>query len=98
MLNAATRDRELLGERSIDIRFDEYMADDLGTVGRIYELADQPLDGPARDAMADYVATHERDRFGKVIYDTAQLGLDVPSRRAAMRGYSERFGIPDEPW
>ena len=98
MLNAATRDRELLGERSIDIRFDEFMADDLGTVGRIYELADQPLDGPARDAMADYVATHERDRFGKVIYDTAQLGLDVPSRRAAMRGYSERFGIPDEPW
>jgi len=92
------RDRDLLGPNSMDIRFDEFMADDIGTVRRIYELAGQPFDAAAESATSAYLAAHQRDRFGKVIYDVDQLGIDVPTRRAAMRAYSERFGIPDEPW
>ena len=98
MLNAAMRDRELLGPNSIDVRFDQFMADDIGTIERIYALAGQPFDDRARAATSDYIATHERDRFGKVIYDVDQIGIDVPARRASMRAYSERFGVPDEPW
>lgn len=100
MLNAAMRDRDLLGgpETSMDIRFDEFMSDDLGTIRRIYELAGQPMDERAEAALANYGATHERDRFGKVIYDVDQIGIDVPARREQMRAYSEHFGIPDEPW
>jgi hypothetical protein len=98
MLNAAMRDREVLGPNSIDVRFDEFMADDIGTVERIYELAGQPFGESARAATSHYIATHERDRFGKVIYDVDQIGIDVPARRASMRAYSERFAIPDEPW
>jgi hypothetical protein len=100
MLNAAMRDRALLGgpEQSMDIRFDEFMADDLGTIRRIYELAGQPMDERAEAALAEYGATHERDRFGKVIYDVDQIGIDVPARREQMRAYSEHFAIPDEPW
>ncbi|MBU6329557.1 MAG: sulfotransferase [Acidobacteria bacterium] len=100
MLNAAMRDRALLGgpEQSLDVRFDQFMADDIGTIERIYELADQPMDAAARAALQEYGATHERDRFGKVIYDVDQLGIDVRARREQMRAYSEFFGIPDEPW
>ena len=100
MLNAAMRDRALLGgpESSLDIRFDEFMEDDLGIIERIYALADQPFDDSARSAMQSYIDTHERDRFGKVIYDADQIGIDVPTRRDQMRAYSERFAIPDEPW
>lgn len=100
MLNAAMRDRALLGgpESSLDIRFDQFMADDMGTIERIYVIAGQPFDESARAAMQAYVDTHERDRFGKVIYDVEQIGIDVPTRRAQMRAYSEAFGIPDEPW
>ena len=100
MLNAAMRDRALLGgpESSLDIRFDEFMADDLGIIERINALADQPFDDSARSAMQSYIDTHERDRFGKVIYDADQIGIDVPTRRDQMRAYSERFAIPDEPW
>lgn len=100
MLNAAMRDRALLGgpEQSMDIRFDEFMADDLGTIRRIYELAGQPMDARAEAALANYGATHERDRFGKVIYDVDQIGINVPARREQMRAYSEYFGIPDEHW
>ncbi|CAM8637885.1 Sulfotransferase family [Acidimicrobiia bacterium] len=99
MLNAAMRDRELLAtSQSMDIRFDQFMADDLGTIRSIYELAGQPMDAAAEAALANYGATHERERFGKVIYDVDQIGIDVPARREQMRAYSERFGIPDEPW
>ncbi len=99
MLNAALRDRELLpAEQSMDIRFHEFMADDLATVRRIYELADQPLPEPSMAAIERYVDTHQRDRHGKVVYEPEALGLDVAARRAAMRPYSERFAVPDEPW
>lgn len=99
MLGAALRDRDLLpADQSIDVRFDEFMADDLGTVRRIYDLAGQPFDVRAGEALAAYGATHERDRHGKVIYEPDALGLDVAARRQAMRAYSERFGVPDEPW
>jgi len=56
------------------------------------------MDARAEAALAEYGATHERDRFGKVIYDVDQIGINVPARREQMRAYSEHFGIPDEPW
>ena len=99
MLNAAMNDRELLpATQSMDVRFDQFMADDLGTVRRIYDLADQPMDAAAEAALAEYGATHQRDRHGKVVYEPTALGIDVARRRADMRAYSERFAIPDEPW
>src|SRR5207248_279883 len=46
MLQACVRDRELLGpDRSIDVRFNEFMADDVGMVERIYVIAGQPFTG-----------------------------------------------------
>lgn len=99
MLNAAMNDRHLLpADRSMDVRFDQFMADDLGTVRRIYDLADQPFTPDTEAALAEYGATHERDRHGKVIYEPDALGIDIARRRADMRAYSERFEIPNEPW
>ncbi|MSW46434.1 MAG: sulfotransferase, partial [Actinobacteria bacterium] len=100
MLNAAMRDRALLGgpQQSLDVRFDQFMADDIGTIRRIYDIAGQPMDAAAEAALVGYGATHERERFGKVIYDVNQIGIDVKARREQMRAYSEFFSIPDEPW
>ncbi len=40
MLAALVRDRDAIAaERSVDITFDEFMADDLAATRRIYELA-----------------------------------------------------------
>jgi len=99
MLNAAMRDRELLpADQSMDILFGDFMADDIGTVRRIYELAGQPLTEPSLAAIQTYNDTHQRERHGKVIYEPERLGLDLAARREAMRPYSERFSVPDEPW
>ncbi len=44
LFRACVRDRDLLpADRSIDVHLDDLVADDVGTVARIYEVADQPF-------------------------------------------------------
>jgi hypothetical protein len=94
MLRACVRDRDVLPpDRSIDVRFHEFMADEFGMVDRIYALAGQPMTPDARAAMRRFVAEHPRGRHGAVEYDLAQFGLDRAERRSALRFYSDRFAV-----
>jgi hypothetical protein len=92
LLADCARDRDLLAaDRTIDVGFDEFMADDVAMVERIYRLADQPFDDRARTAMQDYMATHPRGRHGGVRYDAEVLGLDRAELDAGFTAYRERF-------
>jgi len=94
LLDACVRDRDLLpSARSMDVRFHEFMADDLGTVADIYELAGQPLDESARTAHRAYLETHERDRFGRVAYSLDPFGTDAHECALRHAGYCRRFGV-----
>jgi Sulfotransferase family len=94
MSESCLRDRHLLpAEQSMDVIFHEFMADDLGTVERIYQLADMPYGDNARAAHANYLAHHERDRHGKVIYEFEQFGVDPRELRERLAPYVERFGV-----
>ena len=94
MLRACVRDRELLpAERSIDVLFDEFMADDVAMVERIYTIAGQPFTADVRAAMDGFMQTHPRGRHGGVAYDLAPFGLDADERRQALQFYVDRFGI-----
>ncbi|MGZ4726956.1 MAG: sulfotransferase family protein [Acidimicrobiales bacterium] len=98
MLNSCLANRDVLpSDRSIDVRFDQFMADDLATVERIYDLAAQPFDDSARSAVAAYLAGHQRNRHGALIYDLADFDLDADSIRAGLADYIERFAISIEP-
>jgi len=97
MLTACVRDREALpAGQSVDVQFGDFMADEAGTVARIYDLAGQPLTDDARAAMTRFVREHPRGRHGAVAYDITQFGLDARERRAALRFYSDRFGVSTE--
>jgi hypothetical protein len=98
MLVAGMRDHELLpAEQVIDVRFDEFMADDIATVERIYAVARQPFDAGVRAHMERFMVDHPRGRHGGVIYDpVGDFGLDPAALRRAMRGYTERFGVAEE--
>ncbi len=97
MLERCARDRDVLpAGQSIDVRFDEFMADDVAMVERIYALAGQPLTTEARSAMDRFMAEHPRGRYGTVHYDLARFGLDEAERRAALAFYVERFGVAPE--
>jgi hypothetical protein len=98
MLASCVKDRDILPpDRSIDVRFHDFMADDMAMVSRIYDLAQQPLAAGAVEAMDRFMADHPRGRHGTVVYDLAALGLDPDERRQALRFYSDRFGLAEEP-
>ena len=72
-LRAAVRDRDTLpSSRSVDVRFDEFMADDVATVARIYDWCGQPFTDGVRCGDG---SVHDGSSAG-------QVGLGgVPPRR-----------------
>ncbi len=98
MLGSCVENRDLLpADQSIDVRFDEFMADDLAMVDRIYRLARQPMTGTARTAMEAFMADHPRGRFGSIRYDPGALDLDPERLRKSFAFYRDRFGVTEEP-
>ena len=94
MMDALVRDRDLLPpERSIDVRFDDFMTDELGTVEQIYELAGEPLTVPARTAAVDYLDRHRRGRLGTVVTSPDMFGLDERDLPSRFTRYCERFSV-----
>jgi hypothetical protein len=97
LLHACVRDRDVLpDDQTIDVRFHEFMADDMAMVERVYKVADQPLDDRARDAMAAFLRANPRGKHGTVVYSLEALGLDRSERRKALQFYVERFGVEIE--
>jgi len=97
MLAACVRDRDLLpAAQTIDVHFDEFMADDVAMVERIGAVAGHEVTPAARAAMDAFMADHPRGRHGGVIYDLGQFGLDRDERRRALQFYVDHFGIRTE--
>ncbi len=66
LLRACVRDRaKVPAERSLDVLFHEFMADDVGMVGRIYARAGLALTGEARAELDAYVAGNPRGKHGQ---------------------------------
>ncbi|OBH17832.1 sulfotransferase [Mycolicibacter terrae] len=92
LLTGCLRDRDVLpAAQSIDVRFEDFMADEDGTVAAIYELAGQPLDTRAKEAMTQFCIDHPRGRYGAVDYQPADLGLDADEVANRLRDYRNRF-------
>lgn len=92
MLARLVRDRDTIGpERSIDIRFDDFMADEVGVAERIYALAGEPFTDSVRTATAGYLAGHQRGRLGTVQTSCEMFGLTEESLRARFAPYLKRF-------
>ena len=96
-LRAAVDDHQLLPTaQTIDVTFDDFMADDVAMVERIYTLAGQPFTDVTRAAMHAFMVEHPRGKWGNVEYHLEDFGLDLAERRAALSFYSKRFGLRDE--
>ena len=92
MLGALVRDRDTIPpDRSIDVRFDEFMADELAVAEQVYRQAGERLDDDARTAMADYLAGHQRGRLGTVATSPEMFGLVERDLREPFAPYVERF-------
>lgn len=92
LLRDCTADRSALPpDQSLDIRFADFMADEWGTIERIYTVAGLPLAADSRRSMEEFIRTHPRDRHGRIAYDAAVLGVDADERRKALSAYIDAF-------
>ena len=92
MLDALVRDRDTIPpDRSIDVRFDEFMADEHAVVAQVYRQAGEQLDDDARAAIDDYLAGHQRGRHGTVATSPEMFGLEERDLREPFAPYAERF-------
>lgn len=92
LLGECVRQRDTIpAERSVDIRFDDFMADELGTAERLFALAGEPFDESVRNSITAYLDGHRRGRLGRVATSAQMFGLDEDDLRARFAGYSQRF-------
>jgi hypothetical protein len=92
MLNALVRDRDAIAaERSIDVTFDDFMADEIGVAERVYGLVGEPVTDEVREAITRYLAGHQRGRLGKVVTSCEMFGLDEDDLRDRFAPYVSRF-------
>jgi hypothetical protein len=98
LLRACVRDRDLLpADRSIDVIFHEFMADDVGMVQRIYERAKLPTTKTARERLDAFMADNPRGKLGKLRYDLrSDFGLDPAAVRTRFGYYFDRFSVAVE--
>ena len=98
LLDGVVRDRDALPpDQTEHVYFHEFMADDRGTLDRIYERAGFPLTTAARAALDRYIDEHPRGRHGKVVYDLERdFGITRESAYTMFENYMEAFPVKRE--
>jgi hypothetical protein len=80
-------------DRTVDIRIQDFVADEMAAIKKIYRAAGQPLDGGSIVKMTAYSESHPNGRHGTVAYDLAPFGVDVAQLAERTRGYAAKFGV-----
>lgn len=93
LLRRSVEDRAVLpAGQVLDIYFDEFCADNMAQVKRVYELAGQPLTESSLEEMDNYVTNHPRGRFGRVSYDLqTDFGINPNELSERYDFYFQRF-------
>jgi hypothetical protein len=82
--------------RVFDVRFPEFMQDDVAMAERVFAFAGQPLGEEVAARLRRFVAANPRGKHGGIAYRLEDVGLDPAERRRALRFYQEHFGVADE--
>ena len=98
LLRACVRDRDQVpADQSVDVLFHEFMADDVGTVEGIYDVANLEMTSSARAALDAFMAANPRGKHGRIVYDLkGDLGFDPAALRERFAFYFDRFPIREE--
>ena len=97
MLDASLRDRALVpAAQALDLRFDAFMADEIGAALGVCAFAGLASDASVRRGFESYQAANPRGRHGSIEYRLGDFGLDAGVLRSRLRAYSERFGVTEE--
>lgn len=94
---AATLKDPLVGDPRIHhVRYPDFTADPVGTIGGFYRRFDVPFGPEVQTAMRDYLKANRADRYGKFRYSTDVIGADIEALHAEFEPYRKRFGLEIE--
>ena len=85
--------------RILHVRYTDFIADQVGTVGRYYDFCGRALSQDAEAAMRAYLANNPGDRHGKFRYSTkllTDIGEDLDALHEEFLPFRERFGVAIE--
>jgi hypothetical protein len=83
-------------ERFFDVRYQQLLADPIGTVRRIYTHFDLPLSAEAEHRMRSHLGDNPQHKHGRHAYDLKAFGLDGPTLDRQFRSYREFFAVEPE--
>jgi hypothetical protein len=98
LLRACVRDRTVwLEAQSIDVPFDQFMADDMAMIEKIHAKAGLPMTDAARQQLGQYIADNPRGKEGRVIYQLKRdFGVDPAELRKRFSYYFDAFPVKAE--
>lgn len=82
--------------RIFHVRYRDFVADPVGTIGKFYEFCGFSMTPAAERAMRDYLQNNRGDRYGKFIYSADDIGVDIDELNEEFAPYRERFGLDIE--
>ena len=84
-------------EKSIDVPFHEFMADDMAMVEKIYAKAGLALTDQARAEMKTFIDEHPRGKHGQMQYNLKEdFDIDPSVLRERFRFYFDAFPVKPE--
>jgi hypothetical protein len=84
--------RDRLGDRVLDVRYPDLLADPLGVVRRIHTHFSYELPDGTEARITAYLAANPKGKHGGHRYSLEEFGLDRADVERVGAGYSERFG------
>lgn len=98
LLRACVADRDKLSAaKSIDVPFDEFMADDLAMVEKIYARANLEMTATARQELQAFLDANPRGKHGRVVYNLREdFNVEPEQIRDQFDFYFERFPVKIE--
>ncbi|MBW2421531.1 MAG: sulfotransferase, partial [Deltaproteobacteria bacterium] len=80
----------------VDLYFQDFITDQVGTVRRAYEHFGLDLSDAAAKAMQSFLDDNPADKHGRHFYSFADTGMDEQEMRKLFHDYQTYFDIPSE--
>ena len=78
------------------VRYRDFVTDPVGTVGKFYDFCGFSMTPGAEQAMRAYLRDNKGDRYGKFVYSSDMIGVDIDKLHEEFTPYRERFGLDVE--
>lgn len=83
--------RERLKRPIVDVRYDDFVKDPVGTVRRVYEHHGLPFTDEVERAIRAGAAERPQNAHGKHVWDLGEMGLSEGEIREVFAAYASRF-------